>query len=170
MPKLDEFNRYSQKYVKKVINASAISLQKGADEGAYYMRQYISTNSETGTTWHDTTNIDRGNNIGARKKTGAMLDAVQSTAPEVSSLKISTTFGWIEDRQNYFLLQDTGGYWLTAYGKPSGVGMGLLNRREDGGGKSTLRVLGAYTKGIKEFTDEMKRQGFESSSSIGEVF
>jgi len=170
MPSLDEFNQYSQKYVKDVVLASAGALQKGSDAGAEYMRQYISQDSPTGTPWHKRINNERGNRPGARKQTGAMLNAVGSTKISVNSSQLSSTFGWVKDRQDYFLQQDTGGYWLSAYGKPSGVGMGLLNLAQDGGGNSTLRVLGAYNSGISKFISEMKNAGFKTSSNIGEVF
>ena len=56
------------------------------------------------------------------------------------------------------------------YGKPSGIGMGLLNTAQDGGGKGTIRVLGAYNYSWNELITEMKKAGFTVSKEGQEVF
>jgi hypothetical protein len=170
VPKIDEFRVYSQKYVKKVLDASKVALKEGSDSGAEYMRTYIEADSPTGTPWHKRKNDERGNDIGARKETGAMLNAVTSTGV-VGTKKLSTNFGWVTNKKHYFVMQDSGGYWHTAYGKPSGIGMGLLNTASDGGGNGTLRRLGAYFQGQNDFVVAMKKAGFtQSDGKGGELF
>jgi hypothetical protein len=169
MPNIDEFSNYTNEYLKKVVNISADALKKGSDSGADYMRKYIESDSPTGTRWHKRVNESRGMKDG-RVDSGTMLNSVDSTAIAIGSQKLSTSFGWIKNRQEYFLDQDSGRYWHTAYGKPSGIGMGLLNTAQDGGGKGTIRVLGAYYYATNEFIDQMKKAGFAVSKDGGEVF
>jgi len=170
VPNIDQFEVHTKLYVDKVIEAGKDALKKGSDSGAEYMRQYIEKDSPTGTRWHVRTNNDRGNKPGARLASGAMLNAVSSTKV-VGTKNLSTKFGWVTNRKDYFVMQDSGGYWMSAYGKPSGIGMGLLNTAGDGGGKGTLRRLGAYFQGQNDFVAAMKKAGFtQSDSSGGEVF
>jgi hypothetical protein len=170
VPNIDEFRAYTQKYVVKVLEASKSALKEGSDGGAEYMRTYIEADSPTGTPWHKRKNDERGNDIGARKDTGAMLNAVTSTGV-VGTKKLSTNFGWVTNKKHYFAMQDSGGYWHTAYGKPSGIGMGLLNKAEDGGGRGTIRVLGAYFQAQTDFIAAMKKAGFrETDGKGGELF
>jgi len=169
MPKIEEFPVYTKNITTQVITLSAGALKVGSESGADYMKQFIEAGSPTGTRWHIRKN-DAAGTDGARITSRTMLDAVGSTAPAASGQKIVTKFGWVKNQQTYFLDQDTGGYWHSAYGKPSGVGMGLLNMAQDGGGKSTLRVLGAYNKSVNDFIAEMKRLGFGASANSEEVF
>jgi len=170
MPKIEEFPQFAKNITTQVITLSAGALAVGSESGADYMKQFIEANSPTGTRWHKKVNDARGNKAGARVATGTMLDAIEFTKPSANGQKIVTKFGWVTNHQDYFLDQDTGGYWHTAYGKPSGIGMGLLNSAQDGGGNGTLRVLGAYNKGVNDFIAEMKRLGFNASANSEEVF
>lgn len=170
MPNIDEFNVYTKEFLTKVIRAGAGALKTGSDSGADYMRDAIEKGSPTGTKWHKKVNRERGMDNG-RVDTGTMLNAVTSTAVAVSNGKISTNFGWVTDQKDYFVMQDSGGYWRTAYGKPSGIGMGLLNNANDGQGNGTIRVLGAYYKAQTIFVEEMKKAGFrETDGKGGELF
>ncbi len=170
MPNIDEFRVYTKRYVDKVLDASKDALKQGSDGGAEYMRAYIEKDSPTGTPWHIKRNNNRGTDPGARKETGAMFDAVTSTGV-IGNKKLSTKFGWVNAKKNYFAMQDSGGYWKTAYGKPSGIGMGLLNRAGDGGGRGTIRVLGAYYQSQTDFIAAMKKAGFrETDNQGGELF
>ncbi len=165
MPSIDEFREYSQRYAKECLQASEVAIKNATRSGADYMRQYISEKSPTGTKWHENKSPD-----GGRVTSGTMLNSVSSTEVNSSNKRIYASFGWIKNRQNYFIDQDSGGYWHTAYGKPSGIGMGLLNTAQDGGGKGTIRVLGAYNYSWNELITEMKKAGFTVSKEGQEVF
>jgi len=169
MPSINEFEVYTYEYIKKIINLSANALKKGSDSGADYMRKYIEQDSPTGTPWHKKANDSRGMN-GGRVATGTMLNAIDSTAIAIGGQKISSNFGWVKNKQDYFVMQDSGGYWHSAYGKPSGIGMGLLNTAQDGGGNGTIRFLGAYYHAERNFSDEMKKAGFRVADKGGEIF
>lgn len=165
MPSIDDFNKYTQEYTKKVLWIGVESIKGASDSGAEYMRGLIEANSPTGTKWHKKKSPN-----GGRVTTGLMLNSVDSTKVALSKSEISSNFGWVKNREEYFLDQDSGGYWHTAYGKPSGIGMGLLNTARDGGGKGTLRVLGAYQHASNDLIERMKKAGFSVSKDGGEVF
>jgi len=169
MPKIEAFKKYSQRYVNKCLWVSSEAVKKATESGAEYMRENIQAQSPTGTKWHIKKNNDAGTN-GARVTTGKMLKAVGTTKITSNTRRIYGNFGWVRNKKDYYLMQDTGGYWLTAYGKPSGIGMGLLNTAQDGGGRKTLRVLGAYNHSWNQLIEEMKKAGFAVSKEGQEVF
>jgi len=169
VPNIDEFNTHSQEFMRKAIRASATALKYGSNEGADYMREAIEKGSPTGTKWHKKINKERGMDNG-RVDSGAMLNAIGSTSIAIANEKISSNFGWVVNKQDYFVMQDSGGYWKTAYGKPSGIGMGLLNTAKDGEGNGTIRLLGAYYHAEQKFTEAMKKAGFRVTDEGGEIF
>jgi len=165
MPKIEEFSKYTRIYVQKAFEASSNAIDKGSSAGADYMREFIGAGSPTGTRWHK-----KKSPTGARMESGKMLSSVLSSKPKVTKSNITSSFGWLKNKEHYFVMQDSGGYWLTAYGKPSGVGMGFLNTAMDGEGRSTLRALGAYNKAANTFIAEMKNAGFTASAQSEDVF
>lgn len=183
MPKIQEFPISMMNHVKNVIGVSGNALRESATFGSEYMKHYIESNSPTGSQWHATKNqlnsYRTGSRIGgtidaqagpyvfqADPHPGKMLESVGPGKLQITAQKIGMTYGWVKARDQYFLLQDTGGYIKTAKGKgKTGVGMGLLNTASDGGGKSTLQQLGAFHATNKHFVDQMKNAGFKVSGS-----
>jgi hypothetical protein len=177
MPELNKFPTSMMHFVTKALIASGDSLRESAQFGADYMRDYIREGSSTGTQWHATKNDLNGYRTGSRiggkifsqagkmifqpsGHSGQMLDSIEVGQLRSGSEAISINYGWITNRQEYFLMQDTGSYAMTAKGKPTGMGMGLINTSE-GGGKGTLQKLGAYNATNKFFIEQMKSKGFK---------
>jgi len=165
----------------KVLGAAGDSMKESAAFGADYMRQAINEGSPTGSEWHRIKNSINGQAPGSRiggtveairgryifqadPTSGQMYDAVDAGPLKFGGTTAVINYGWVNTQQQYFLLQDTGGYIKTASGKGKmGVGMGLLNTAEAGGGKGTIRQLGAFNSTNHHFVELMKSKGFHVS-------
>lgn len=186
MPNIQEFPSYLMVFVKDSLSKATGVYTESAKFGSKYMQDAIK-DSPTGRVWHELKNMlngyPSGARIGSAKETnigyrifmetenpGQMLRSVEFAPTKQQGLKAVSQFGWINNQKDYFLAQDTGSYIdSTSGGKPSGVGMGLLNVKS-GGGRKTLRNLGAYNATKNHLIDEMKKQGFTISGQDGDLF
>jgi hypothetical protein len=138
MPRLDAFPAVSQGWINQVTAVSTAAVKDAIAEGADFMRKGIE-NSPTGTNWHSDKNAanpgfpdgarigNRNPNFGTEPidpNSGLMLASVSTVGPVKSSASsIEGFFGWVDDKEPYFLLQDVGNY---SVGNQSG--MGLINQ------------------------------------------
>lgn len=72
------------------------AIKEASREGARLMREYINSRG-TGYRGH------RG-----RVESGKMLEQVSNTAERVDSTRLQARWGWIKDRERYFLYQENG--------------------------------------------------------------
>ncbi len=122
----------------------------------------------TGTRWHLEKNAANRYGAGARigskvefqgyapsAAPGTMLDSVKRGSIEQFSNGFSVSFGWLNKQEKYFGQQDLGTY------RPNGVGMGLLNKGNNGG-----RDMGAALAAEAELLKKMKSARFKVKGSF----
>lgn len=170
MRKLSEFPAVSRGWIKSVASISSSAVKDGIEAGAMAMREGIQ-NSPTETKWHrDKNDANPGFGSGARignrnptfgevdPKSGLMLASVSSAGPINSSggKKVSGSFGWIDTKESYFLLQDVGNYSVG-----NQKGMGLLNLAMNS--TESVNQMGAYVEASQATINSMVTAGFKVS-------
>lgn len=168
MPSPVEFPAYMHKYVKEVLDKSEFSVKRAATGGVAYMKEMIEKLSPTSTMWHANKNLANGFAMGARigskidfggypadPKSGTMLNSVESGSVTKTESTIDVEFGWVNNKEAYFIKQDTGTY------RSGGVGMGLLNA-----GNRASKDFAASIFASEKLIENMKKAGFSSKGSI----
>jgi hypothetical protein len=91
-----DFLNWYERRVKEITNASREAVREAADDGADFVRSAIETRGTM-----------RSGKRG-RIETGRMLNAVTSGTVRDSEDEIESRFGWLDDRELYFALQNVG--------------------------------------------------------------
>jgi hypothetical protein len=92
----DQFRRWFEAKLDEITDASRRAVEQAADRGANLTRQYISTRG-----------TPKSGKAG-RIDTGRMLNAVESRVTKSNDEEVESRFGWLDDREAYFLLQEGG--------------------------------------------------------------
>jgi len=174
VPKLEAFPSVSQGWVNKIAAISTAAVKDGIEAGAEYMRKAIN-NRPTGTKWHRDKNdanpeFAGGARIGNKNpnfgtqgvdpNSGLMLASVSTIGPVVSGAgsQVQGFFGWVDNKESYFLLQDIGNYGV---GYQSG--MGLLNIARNP--TEFVTQMGAKIEAESSVARSMLAAGFKYSGS-----
>jgi len=173
MPRLQAFNGVSQAWLNQIKEVASGAVKDGIEAGAEFMRNGI-MDSPTGTPWHIQKNQANGFGDGARignnnpnfgsegvdPNSGKMLNSVDSLGPtsSASGSEIAGIYGWINVREDYFLLQDVGNYGV---GKQSG--MGLLNKAMNP--QASVTQMGAKIEAESQVAKTMLAAGFKYTGS-----
>ena len=171
MPRLDAFPAVSQGWINQVTAVSTAALKDGIEAGANFMRETI-MDSPTGTPWHLDKNRSNSFPLGARignanpnfgtqgvdPNSGLMLSSVSQSGPTSARNVLKGSFGWIDVKENYFLLQDVGNYVV---GEQSG--MGLLNNTERE--NNSITQMGAAFEAERVLAKAMLSAGFKYTGS-----
>lgn len=168
MPNLSDFASYMGKYQQDVTQSAQEAYKSAAMKGSAFMKAVISDGAPTGTRWHLEKNAANRYGAGARigskiefqgyapsAAPGTMLDSVKRGSIEQSAGGFSVSFGWLNKKEKYFGQQDLGNY------RPNGVGMGLLNKGNNGG-----RDMGAALAAEAELMKRMKSAKFKVKGSF----
>jgi len=168
MPNLSDFASHMAEYSKEVTDKAQEAYKAAAMKGSAFMKAVISDGAPTGTRWHLEKNAANRYGTGARigskvefqgyapsAAPGTMLDSVKRGSIEQSSNGFSVSFGWLNKQEKYFGQQDLGTY------RPNGVGMGLLNKGNNGG-----RDMGAALAAEAELLKKMKSARFKVKGSF----
>ena len=144
-------NRYATSNIKNIKRA----IGRAAEAGASAVRNdAILRGSPTDSAWHYFANLIRGNDYGARKDTGRMLNSVGSSQGVRDGVfgTIAASYGLPVDGPKYFMEQDQGYTFTTWSGREQNVP----------GMNSFQKSLPAMTKNLRK---EMLRYGFLTTGS-----
>ncbi len=168
MPSLDTFGSHMAEYSQEVTKKAEEAYKAAAMKGSAFMKAVISDGAPTGTRWHLEKNAanryEPGARIGSKIEfqgyaasaaPSTMLKSVERGAVETNSNSINVSFGWLNKKEEYFGQQDLGTY------RPNGVGMGLLNKGQNGG-----RDMGAALAAEAELLKKMKAARFRVKGSF----
>lgn len=142
--------RITDRYSKQNIENIKTAISRAAQQGAAAVRtDAILKGSPTDSAWHYFANIVRGNDYGARKDTGRMLNSVGSSQGVRDGVfgTIAASYGLPTSGPDYFMEQDQGYTFTTWSGRQQTVP----------GMNSFEKSLPAMRKALKK---EMLRQGF----------
>ena len=166
MPKLSEFGSFATEFEIRVKAAGAKSVSSAVDFGKSYMREYIMQDSPTGSAGHEAKNAANGYPSGSRlgnssygdwpaqPNPGNMFRSVQKQDAVIKGESITGRFGWIDNKEDYFIQQDAGNY-----GVGKRMGMGLLNGAV-GNSKGVLQEFGAAVASENNLRMVAKENGF----------
>jgi hypothetical protein len=169
MPSIKSFNGVSQGYVNLITVLSKTAVADSIRVGAEYMKEAI-LDSPTSHPWHARKNAANGFPSGARignqnsmfwddvdSNSGKMLASVDFSGPvtSASGSEIAGLYGWVNNQEDYFIDQDSGGYDVGA-----AMGMGLLNEKAGGAG-GVLRKYGARNAASSSLIKSMTSAGLK---------
>lgn len=97
-------------YVDRVDNAARDALEEAVEYGEELMVDFIETRGafkQTKRVWTSTDRYGRRKSSPGRVASGRMVTSVKNRVKSVKGLAIGR-FGWLDDKQNYFALQEQG--------------------------------------------------------------
>ena len=148
-------DRITNRYATSNINNIKKAIGRAAEAGASAVRNdAILRGSPTDSAWHYFANLIRGNDYGARKDTGRMLNSVGSSQGVRDGVfgTIAASYGLPVDGPKYFMEQDQGYTFTTWSGREQNVP----------GMNSFQKSLPTMTKNLRK---EMLRYGFLTTGS-----
>ena len=106
-----DFSNWADRSADEVSVTAQAILESTISEAAFLMRETImtkGTNKDWGRSWPSRAQGRKSRSTEARFDTGEMRDSVQSNVLRSSKNFVSGEFGWLNNQQKYFKLQDKG--------------------------------------------------------------